>query len=269
MNRRLRAGFTLTEFVALVAIILLLVGLLVPVFRSARGKTRRWRCMNNLRSFAHVCLLYAEENRGKLPPGNRRLSANADEHLAWVNAKLPVILAVYSLSKAQLSCISLHGTDFSDTKVGVVSTVEPCLPPGPCAGAVLGWTYFGDRGEWQDPANTCSNKLDYPYYYPIVDSHGAPSGACYQMGHTLRELPTSRTLATCRAVPSAHRWGGMLSHATADDGVLYTDATITPFSVPGWWAGMNVAFMDGSVRWLRSSELSAIKNADDWYYYAP
>jgi prepilin-type N-terminal cleavage/methylation domain-containing protein len=62
-----RRGFTLLEMLAVVGIIGLLVGLLIPVVGKAAAKARQTKCKSNLRQFAVALNVYRSENRGHNP----------------------------------------------------------------------------------------------------------------------------------------------------------------------------------------------------------
>jgi len=63
-----RSGLTLVELLAVIAIIGLLVGLLLPAVQSAREAARRTQCTNRLRQLASGVLQY-ESNQRMFPPG--------------------------------------------------------------------------------------------------------------------------------------------------------------------------------------------------------
>lgn len=60
-------GFTLVELLAVIAIIAILAGLLLPALGRSMEQSRRARCMSNLRQIYAGALLYAGDNEGRLP----------------------------------------------------------------------------------------------------------------------------------------------------------------------------------------------------------
>ncbi len=60
-------GFTLVELLAVIAIIAILAGLIFPALSRSMEKSRRARCMSNLRQIYAGALLYAGDNEGHLP----------------------------------------------------------------------------------------------------------------------------------------------------------------------------------------------------------
>ena len=63
----LAPGFTLVELLVVIGIIAILVSILLPSLNAARESAKRTQCANNLRTFGQQVMLYANQNRGKVP----------------------------------------------------------------------------------------------------------------------------------------------------------------------------------------------------------
>jgi prepilin-type N-terminal cleavage/methylation domain-containing protein len=69
-------GFTLVELLAVIAIIGVLVGLLLPAVQQARAAARRTACLNKLKQFALAVISY--EDARKWYPGNGDITGYHD-----------------------------------------------------------------------------------------------------------------------------------------------------------------------------------------------
>lgn len=78
-----RAALTLTELLAVIAIIGLLAGLLLPAVQAARESSRRATCSNNLAQLGKAIQIYESAN-GHFPPGAVGMSA-----YSWIVMILP------------------------------------------------------------------------------------------------------------------------------------------------------------------------------------
>jgi prepilin-type N-terminal cleavage/methylation domain-containing protein/prepilin-type processing-associated H-X9-DG protein len=62
-----RAAFTLIELLAVVAVVGILAGLLLPALDRAKAKAKSIQCLHQLRQAGMATLLYADENEGRIP----------------------------------------------------------------------------------------------------------------------------------------------------------------------------------------------------------
>jgi prepilin-type N-terminal cleavage/methylation domain-containing protein/prepilin-type processing-associated H-X9-DG protein len=62
-----RSGFTLLELLVVVAIIAVLASLLLPALGRSQAKSRGALCLNNTRQLVTAWLMYADDNRQRLP----------------------------------------------------------------------------------------------------------------------------------------------------------------------------------------------------------
>jgi prepilin-type N-terminal cleavage/methylation domain-containing protein/prepilin-type processing-associated H-X9-DG protein len=67
-----RRGFTLIELLVVIAIIVILAGILFPVFHRAREQARKAVCTSNLKQLAHAFRIYADDNDGAWPANTRK-----------------------------------------------------------------------------------------------------------------------------------------------------------------------------------------------------
>src|SRR5688572_31783304 len=79
---RRRAGFSLIELLAVLGILGLLVGLILPAVGTIREAANRVKCTNNLKQIG-VAVLHYENFHGRLPPSRFRYPECDDPSWAW------------------------------------------------------------------------------------------------------------------------------------------------------------------------------------------
>jgi prepilin-type N-terminal cleavage/methylation domain-containing protein len=134
-----RAGaFTLVELLAAIAIVAILCALLLPAMNKAKDRAKRIDCANNLHQLGLGAVMYAEDNKGKLPTVYR--VENLTIATYWMRREWdgrPVNLGLLhqpayvaetrsfycaSRSRYRLEALALNGAENAWTNVGVRSS---------------------------------------------------------------------------------------------------------------------------------------------------
>jgi len=76
-------GFTLIELLVVIAIIAVLMGVLMPGLQKVREGARFMTCRSNLRNYAIVGRMYADENNGSCPRSFNWLFAAGGTNCSW------------------------------------------------------------------------------------------------------------------------------------------------------------------------------------------
>lgn len=122
--RRLR-GFTFAEMIVTLSLILLIAGMLFPVFVRSRESARRTQCQSNLKQLVTALHLYAQDNNGRFP--------SSETSPEWITALMPRVK-----NTAVFVCPSEPEEDRHRFRSGSALSVVSDLGPG--AGAYPGST---------------------------------------------------------------------------------------------------------------------------------
>ena len=83
MKSVIRRGFTLIELLVVIAIIAILMGILMPGLQKVREQARFMACRSNLRQYAVVGRMYADDNNLKFPRSFDWLFMNGGTNCNW------------------------------------------------------------------------------------------------------------------------------------------------------------------------------------------
>ncbi len=78
MKTHPKKGFTLIELLTVIAIIGILASILIPTVSKVRETARRTVDSSNLRQIGQACLIFANDNRDRLPGENTTIFDNTD-----------------------------------------------------------------------------------------------------------------------------------------------------------------------------------------------
>jgi prepilin-type N-terminal cleavage/methylation domain-containing protein/prepilin-type processing-associated H-X9-DG protein len=162
---RVRSGFTLIELLVVIAIIAVLIALLLPAVQSAREAARRAQCVNNLKQLALACHNYESANRC-FPPGHFTSVRNTDlapreganvfvRLLPFIEGQPQVNAYNMSFSNGSIQNVTIAGLGIatlwcpSDALVSIAQPIDTSsyvLPPGSWRQAYS--SYAGNQGTW-------------------------------------------------------------------------------------------------------------------------
>ena len=231
MKRPVRYGFTLIELLVVIAIIAILAAILFPVFARARENARRASCQSNLKQIGLAVMQYLQDYDEYYP---RSLSANASPpptgQAAWFTNYWTWGEITYPYHKSVNVFYCPSGWDIA--------------PPA-------SYNYGANRRLMPVSEAPTENVVHSAAVVAAAKTYLLMDAGVYQMqvGHAIT-VPAGPTSGVNQYVPGLGDAKGETCGATASFPKKDCQSG-------RHFGGVNVAFADGHVKWLKTSVVRA------------
>ncbi len=105
--RRRRRAFTLVELLIVIGIIATLIAILLPVLSRVRVAANRAACASNMRQIGIALVMYANENKGAIPP----TAHTAPAAQTWLRVLTPYLGSKEAFENVRISPADPKGND--------------------------------------------------------------------------------------------------------------------------------------------------------------
>lgn len=247
-------GFTLVELVVAIGVIAMLVALLLPAVGKARASARATTCLSNLRQLNAAFATYLSEQRGRLPNyvWNTPLAPDA----AWSNAWMGLLLQ--------------HGANDAAMRCAAAYEPMPFAYNRGSGSSGHAWTgKFASSGSAMRLNATLYREGSYGYNRHLTAQGGfgrlnritgvrQVADVPVMMDATFPDVAPLNGSAALPVESPPDLTGGALDLRSPEH---------WKFLIARHARGINVAFADGSARWVRLESTYQMRWRSDWESY--
>jgi len=232
-------GFTLIELLVVIAIIAILAAMLLPALTSAKQRSQRISCLNNLKQMGTALFIYSGDNGDVLVPAAFAGTAGAP----WEGYVLFNTTQTAG-QKADTSSPTNHGFFYTS---GLISSAKSFYCPGTKPGDQWDYDNYTASGSWPSIPTTghLLVRSTYMYYPQTKQQVSAFSPYLFTLATKSTQLTADRTVMTDLMFDYesiAHRSGSSAGALNClwGDGHTTVNASKAAFNPALWSAGQPV-----------------------------